>query len=326
MDTKNFKRLKIKPEQIVFISIITLLVIWLFVSNNVMLLSQETVLKKINDMPEDKSVVYKSVGDYQTRDDLFEYVTIAGWAFCETDKENPDRYVNILLKQADGDSKYEVISRIGTRDDIQHSFPELHIKGYQLDFFAHFSTINLPNGLYQIYLYCWENEDDHGAVNTGQMIEKKGRNTSIIIDNPVITPTVKQWVFSDTGAEVHTSIDSVEILEHRALFISGWAFCDTTENNNEKSIQIIFHSDSQDYAFASKPEERIDVYNAFKDSASIQGFNHGYHCTCDLSSLPAGDYELFLCCNESEHVRGLTPLGKTVHHSSEGMIEVEDTI
>lgn len=82
---------------------------------------------------------------------------------------------------------------------------------------------------------------------------------------------------------------------------SGWAFCDTTQPNENKEISIVLKRDDSNecYTVAQKPSNRQDVYEAFHDTHSIVGQNHGVSIQFTTLSMEDGIYELYFHVKEN---------------------------
>jgi len=85
------------------------------------------------------------------------------------------------------------------------------------------------------------------------------------------------------------------------IYFKGWAFCETTEENNDKQISLIFVSDSSAYEYKMRTVNREDVVSAYRPSKKINGIKHGF--AGDFTTIPMkpGIYELYIYVWENDN-------------------------
>lgn len=98
-------------------------------------------------------------------------MTERDFAFCMTDLPNPDKKVELLFKGKYG--TYSVSCPIGygyyEKVDPIEVIPN---NDYNM-IGTEFSTVNMRNGTYELYVYVYENEENYGLLNTGRLFQKE---------------------------------------------------------------------------------------------------------------------------------------------------------
>lgn len=113
-------------------------------------------------------------------DDMLKTMYISGWAFCENDLVRPEREISIVL--ASDKHCYLVSNKATLRRDFYVTFTE-QIDNVMSGIETKFSTINIQNGIYRLYIYVSENETRTGLAYTGMQFEKKHGNLKRIENN-----------------------------------------------------------------------------------------------------------------------------------------------
>ena len=106
-------------------------------------------------------------------EDIKERINCNGWAFVETQDSNAEKTGNLILKgRKNCYMTAELPFRIST---IQQAMPNWKkIQGDSNNYALTFSTLQLPDDIYEIYIYVEENENAKGIVDTGAGFRKEG--------------------------------------------------------------------------------------------------------------------------------------------------------
>jgi len=87
-------------------------------------------------------------------------------------------------------------------------------------------------------------------------------------------------------------------------FVSGWAFLETDEGNDEKIVKMILSSDELTYEIEMKLGDRKDVSSFFKDS-KVPLHRTGISTTFSPLNLKNGNYTLYIYVYENENAFGI---------------------
>lgn len=111
----------------------------------------------------------------------------------------------------------------------------------------------------------------------------------------------------------------------QSVEVEGWAFLNTTEENDDKEITVILYSvddPSLCYTIPVEMSSRPDVYNAFAETEEISGLNHGFKACFTPIMLKDGQYQLILCVRENENLCGC--LTTSVYFTKDGKLFTEE--
>jgi hypothetical protein len=169
--------MKLLNKRVLSIILFALLILLFVKMNNIvaLFLNQQLQLQKVdfNDYNvAGKAYAYMNPYEYN-RDDLKEVVRCSGWAFAETEASNDDKSVYLILKGKKNTYRTEKCGR--ALDDMHLFFSDWKkITGNANNFIVDFSTVVLPEDVYEIYVYVEENKTTKGIVSTGQCFKKEG--------------------------------------------------------------------------------------------------------------------------------------------------------
>lgn len=129
-------------------------------------------IKKINPGQYDNlsNQVDVVVESFSEKGDIFYSVELSGYAFIKTGQESANKTINLVFISED--NSYEVSTEVLERFFLRDLFQEKGIVGINHGFITKFSPINMKNGVYQLYIYCYENEDTQGFIYTNMIFEK----------------------------------------------------------------------------------------------------------------------------------------------------------
>lgn len=168
----------IKNKRFILWSVIIIFLVLLFWKMNdivYLFINDDLKLMKVNweeYQTEQYAYAYMNSFEYNS-DDLLETVKCNGWAFAETNESNENKEVNVILKGTK--NTYITSKSTLAADDISKRFPDWkEIPGESNNFTIEFSTLSLPNDVYEIYVYVKENDVTKGLVKIGQTFKKEG--------------------------------------------------------------------------------------------------------------------------------------------------------
>ena len=121
---------------------------------------------------------------FNENQDILSTVELIGWAFIPSQQANDNKEIKLVFVSED--NRYEVNTALQERFDIRAVLQENKVHGYKHGFRTRFSPLQMKNGIYKLYLFCYENEEISGMVDTGEMYLKTYRNFSEYQDTPIL--------------------------------------------------------------------------------------------------------------------------------------------
>jgi len=73
------------------------------------------------------------------------------------------------------DKRYEVDASIIDRFNLNQLYGDKGIVGINHGFITRFSPLKMENGIYKLYIYCYENDNTIGFMDTNRTFEKTYR-------------------------------------------------------------------------------------------------------------------------------------------------------
>lgn len=224
--------------------------------------------------------------------DLFQRSSINGWAMCETDQNNDNRFTKFIFVSEE--NVYSVEADLWERGDVRNVYADSLPENTSIDLGAQamYSPILMANGIYELNVYCWENEQDYGLIKTGLKFRKDGRVFEEYIFQSEETDPLS------AGEELkHCAVDIVSA-SNSVLEITGWAYLENQDcNSQEVFVQLTNDSGSKLYTTESK--SRPDVSEAF-DNVLYE--NCGYTAKIPVEQLEPGTYSLEVFLRHGERI------------------------
>lgn len=269
-----------------YISVLVVFAFWMIFSNTIIIsLSGLRNPHKISTWGDriNKNVNY-FVDAIQPLNSITDSFTIMGWAFVETEEDSPNRYTSVILKSES--NCYEIMCENVFRVDVVRTFQNTKMLGSEnLGFGTNFSTINIEDGIYNIFIYCKENEVDYGIADTGMQFEKKKdmceyyKWRSRAIEN--------QLNISEQDSVFHC-VDSV-IAQDDRIEIWGWIFAENQDCTQQQVYLELTNEDNVVKQYTTKSCSRQDVMNAYKNEKYKES---GYAASILSDNIPNGIYNL----------------------------------
>ena len=159
--------------------LITILLLLLFVfANDIALaipLKETYQLKKIelnkyNEFAKNFDLKIESI---YTKQDIFITTEISGYALIQPDQASPNKAIKLVFSS--DDKRYEVDASIIDRFNLNSLYRNKGIVGINHGFITRFSPLKMENGVYKLYIYCYENENTIGFMDTNRYFEKTYR-------------------------------------------------------------------------------------------------------------------------------------------------------
>lgn len=236
-----------------------------------------------------KDYVYSYIDSYGSLPhSLNEEITLNGWAFAETERENPEKKIGIVFLDKDRYSIY-LCDTLEKRSDVVKAFSENSIQSDHHGFSAAFSTVALKMGTYPIAVYDWENEENYGIAYTDLVLKKEPDGTYILPYESDETELPKEEIISKP---ISSCID--HITKDDALDIAGWAFDPETKAATQDVYLKLTYEDGKEQTFEAIKDYRQGVVDAFqKEECGMSGF-HFHIPKAKLASDKDYSMQLFL--------------------------------
>lgn len=159
--------------------LITILLVLLYVFANDIALAiplketyklKEIELNKYDEFAKDFDLKIESI---YTKQDIFITTEISGYALIQPDQASPNKAIKMVFSS--DDKRYEVDASIIDRFNLNSLYRDKGIVGINHGFITRFSPLKLENGVYKLYIYCYENENTIGFMDTNRYFEKTYR-------------------------------------------------------------------------------------------------------------------------------------------------------
>jgi hypothetical protein len=204
--------------------------------------------------------VYAKIESIDSLGTSLEKLRVYGWAYKEESSQDENRSVNVILKNFN--NEYTAESTIAIRPDIfeKEVAKNRQLPAKSLGFEARFSTINVKNGIYNVWLRVEEANGDYGYTNTKVQIYKDGATVCDLSD--INLKPIKNTVDGDMQVE----FDTLKLIDN-SLSVNGWYILKNVEYGNVTTYIEISDGKGKTvtHTFGTlKIKERMDIVNAFK--------------------------------------------------------------
>ncbi len=248
----------------------------------------------IEDFQFDKSLfrdnVYYGIDVINIASDLNDNFQIVGWAFVETTEDNTNKEISVVLHN--NNNSYRTKCSLFPKADLKNSFPNTKIQSNMNAFSAIVNTAQMKDGIYDLYIYCRENETnygisnvDYGASSVGIQIEKtKGKLFSYQWKPEIQDPPL---VVSQEGDLVE-AVDSMKI-EGDRLNIWGWAFVPERDCQSQKVYLELTDEQGNIKQFTTQSAMRDGVVQEYGNDKYK---NSGYRTSIPIDSILEEKYQI----------------------------------
>lgn len=205
-------------------------------------------------------------------DNLLEEYTIDGWAFAESGKENPKKSIKLYLVSVYNDVVYEI--ETAKKEDELLGFKE---KGYQVNgnmngFSTVFSAINMRDGVYQLYVQCWENETNYGLKITDYCFQYSNGSLN---EYDFVSREIEPPPANVLGENLESVADVLEE-KNGKLEIYGYAYI-KEGIGLRKTVQVTDSQGVKKY-YATVSRQRYD----FVENIGIEDENSGFYASIPI--------------------------------------------
>ncbi len=296
-----------RTKKIIYGVVMIAVFLWLFLSNSVMArqLSNDTFLRvRASNAVENAPVQYHLAP--LAYDEFSGILTLDGWAFIPTDSFSDSRSVNIRLRSAYASYSAEV-QNFGDRPDLERHFSRMsvHVLPEQAGFRARFPVVNLQNGIYELCIDVYENEQAYGIIGSGRFFKKNGREftevNSIKGDVEFVSAQVQQLPTAHRTADMF-ELDYIDI-ENDLLVIEGWSVSRWNTSYTQTVSVFITSEDGDILEFSTMCLYRPDVAQQLGSNKYLYS---GFLSKIPLEHIEDGRYEL-TCFVENNGITKQSP-------------------
>lgn len=274
------------------------LLIWLFFSNSIIVdLSKKNSFREIiwdDELLHDDVDFYLEGGEIQIGNDLLETFGISGWAFVDTEEDNSDRYASVILKGDDVCYESKFTNYI-KRTDARSYASNGKLKSYMVGIANDFSTVNIKDGVYDLYISCRENEMNYGITDTGHsmkyfgiQVEKSGKLLKQYMWRAKqITSVIKISEKDYTLGGIDSFWTDLLETEDGRLNVRGWV---SVKNLNCDTQEVYIEVKGQDGSvtqYTTKKVLREDVANKYETENYKKS---GYKTSIPIENISNGQY------------------------------------
>ena len=214
-------------------------------------------------------VMYDVNGSKVDTDPVLEQIHFSGWAFCPTKSDNSNKEIGILLSSKEESYFYLASPTINRFDLALWGIEPLPLGGLH-GFGMSVSTLLVSNGIYDVYIYCKENEENYGLEQTQYSLIKRGTEIQLSEWTSGVCPMIE---LSDLQYDAKLSIVTNETAEDGTLKIGGWAFLPDLYSGDQRVIVCLEYEDGELSFFKTRRTRRQDVAVYFDNPLySTSGF------------------------------------------------------
>lgn len=217
---------------------------------------------------------------------MLERWTIEGWALCYTTENTSDRYSSVIL--SGNEHSYELMPFSEARLDIPVAIPknlnqpDMKISG-STGFVRQFSLLGIKNGVYDMYLCCWENETNHGMSDTFYQIIKNDSDVEIV---PWSTNALKETVSAIREEGTRGHLDEVSVNDG-LVRMRGWEFVPEMDSKEQSVYVELTDLRGNVIQYPAKMMTRSDVAKSYDDQRYAQS---GYMTCFPEEEIQNGQY------------------------------------
>ncbi len=166
-------------KKTVYIAFMSIFCLYLFFSTRIIVRLDDNgndIIREIDfDSIQHNSQAYVCLDSFQNIGGLLESVFIQGWGYCETEKDNSNKRIVLILKHVDSKLCYAVETKAQFRPDVYGAFiKKKKIYNDMNGVESQFSTAKMKSGKYHFYVQVIENEFNSGLMDMNMEYIKDG--------------------------------------------------------------------------------------------------------------------------------------------------------
>lgn len=261
---------------------------WLIFSNSIITsFVEETPMKKsdLNLANLQKDIAVGYIDEVAPFNDIFERISIVGWAFVETRHPNSERRISIILRSSDSYYTVDAHSTRWARRDVLKAYPQA--PSAAVGFGNVFSVLEMKDGLYKAYLSVRENDINYGLIDTNEWYKKEGSHftkfhwQSESTEQPVSSSAVQTAGYLDIVAK-----------EGDSFVLKGWITIDGVDASRQTTAVYVTDQSGKTIRYTTQPVERPDVAVHFGNELYRMA---GYQAAFPPSDWADGELTAVVC-------------------------------
>jgi len=296
---------KITPTHIAVLSIFILMMLF---STRVVMSMRGLLIWEIDPItiPEKNPDITYEIYYITNSDNVDGEVEVAGYAFMETAEDNPEKRIDLILQSKD--HTYIVPSELSVQHNLSAETTGKMIQGVRHTFSAKFSRLLLPDDVYELALYCYENNSAYGYVGIGLYLKKGDSFQPSVLRS---LEDESRFITESDGIDL-TDIDSIpsdpvpwhymsmEDCNGDHMHLTGWIAIVTLDSREAKSFVTLTDENGRTRAYTTISYEDDLVEEEVGSTLANHGFFDAY---IPLEDLQAGDYTVQLVVQYPEMTR-----------------------
>lgn len=288
-----------------FLSVVVFLLVLHF-STNIVLVFRGLYIEKLqsnniqidniefNKIPEANISITYQIYNCIISDNVDGEVEISGYAYMETEQNNSDKRIDLLL--ASSDDTYLVPTKLSARHDLSAERTGKLIQGTNHSFSGRFSYFLLPDGIYRVILYCYENDSTYDYVYTDMLFSKQDKSFKIVV-LPSIELASKR-IDENRGVDL-SDLDSIvsnplpwhylnfEKQDDEYLAFNGWIAVPALDSRQAQSFISFTDKAGSTTTFSTTSYES----KGLEEIVGTSNVNHGFFkAYIPLTELEPGEY------------------------------------
>lgn len=249
-------------------------------------------------LPEQNEDITKSIYYTTISDNVDGEVEIAGYAYMETSEDNSDKKIDLLL-QSDKHA-YCIPTTLSIRHDLSAERTGKNIQGIRHSFSGRFSYLQLPDGVYNLGLFCYENDNTQDYVSLERNYRKRGRSfTQTVLPS---FDAAGHKTMNSNGVDF-TNINEISSdhlpwhyvymrdQDNEYLHLYGWIAIVSMDSAQAKSFVALTDESGKTQAYTTVTYESDELEETVGSSLANNGFFNAY---IPLDELEPGEYRLDL--------------------------------
>jgi hypothetical protein len=225
---------------------------------------QETKVN-ISDYKKDDVLLY--ISSCTSLGNVFDEISIVGAAFCESEFAVTDKKISIFFINEHQAYLYD--TELAPR-------PDLPGPGSYNGFGATFTTTTMKDGIYDMYIYCKENDINYG-IRYFNRAKKSSMGISFLGNKAVI----RTDIVAPSNELLDCTVDHI-LLQSDSLSLYGWSIVPNVNNDTCEMFVSLNSASGKSVVFDAIEEERPDVVTALGNDYYL---NSGFTSTINLSNL-----------------------------------------
>ncbi len=265
-----------------------LFLVWMICSTTVItnVVNRGINIEKMDAMLGDNQKdIYYWIDDFTISDNIWNTVSVYGWLVGLPEQKGEKKVVSIIF-QSDKDIYKVEAETIRNWPVFEGLQTKLALLDDNVGFGRSFSPLKFNNGIYQMFLYCAEENGSAGIIETNHFIEKSAKGVSKCENVSKEIP--KPELLEDNNAQGYGWVDTV-VQDSAHLKIEAWGFLDGMNSVCQDVIVGVKDRAGQERYFEAFPFGRFDLVG-YKGNTKCQ--NAGISAILNVGNEPIQEKDI----------------------------------